>query len=204
MDLETLKKLEAEATKGPWCVWDGVEYVGGGADLCIGAGEKWLANVDHRTTRCPQILDNGHFNAACDICTIDAPRITKEERANAALIVALRNHARELIAAAERAEKAERELDTIALGTGYGEKPEGRGCIRASPEVIVRAFKAAERERDESRERERRLREVLEHLAERGEFECITEPACGSCRKCDVTTLLAATPGSVADSGTEG
>jgi len=36
-------------TEGPWFVWDGIGYFGGGRDLCIGAGPTWLANMDHRT-----------------------------------------------------------------------------------------------------------------------------------------------------------
>lgn len=35
-------------TPGPWDIWDGWEYVGGGRDLCIGAGDDWLVNMDHR------------------------------------------------------------------------------------------------------------------------------------------------------------
>lgn len=75
-------------TPGPWSVWEGPLYVGGGADLCIGAGEEWLANMDHRQPRCAQILENGHDDEACDICTIDSGHITDEQRANAALIAA--------------------------------------------------------------------------------------------------------------------
>jgi hypothetical protein len=75
-------------TPGPWCVWEGPLYEGGGADLCIGAGETWLANMDHRMPRCPQILDGGHKSDECDICTIDAHGITDEQRANARLISA--------------------------------------------------------------------------------------------------------------------
>ena len=76
-------------TPGPWCVWEGPLYVGGGADLCIGAGgDNWLANMDHRTTRCPQIMENGHDNDECDICSIDSGHITAEQRANARLIAA--------------------------------------------------------------------------------------------------------------------
>lgn len=35
-------------TPGPWFVWDGIGYFGGGRDLCIGAGPTWLANMGHR------------------------------------------------------------------------------------------------------------------------------------------------------------
>ena len=75
-------------TPGPWKIWEGEEYEGGGADLCIGRGDTWLANMDHRTPRCPQIMDNGHNMDDCDICSIDAKGVTDEQRANAHLIAA--------------------------------------------------------------------------------------------------------------------
>lgn len=78
----------SEFTKGPWRIWEGPLFEGGGADLCIGAGDKWLANMNHRQPRCPQILDRGHKSEECDICTIDADGITAEQRANARLIAA--------------------------------------------------------------------------------------------------------------------
>lgn len=79
---------EAKFTKGPWNVWRGPQFVGGGEDICIGAGKEWLANMDHRERRCPQVLDNGHFADECDICTIDSCQITEEQLANARLIAA--------------------------------------------------------------------------------------------------------------------
>ena len=82
--------LCAKATPEPWQVWRGPEYSGGGEDICIGAGEKWLANMDHRQPRCPQVLENGHFDDQCDICTIDATPITEEEIGNSNYIAAAR------------------------------------------------------------------------------------------------------------------
>src|SRR5208283_2376298 len=44
--LALLRELESKAEPTPWDVWDGPSYCGGGKDLCIGSGEKWLANMD--------------------------------------------------------------------------------------------------------------------------------------------------------------
>lgn len=79
---------DTKFTPGPWVIWEGFPFEGGGADLCIGRGETWLANMDHRNPRCPQIHDNGHRMDDCDICSIDAKGITEEQRANAHLIAA--------------------------------------------------------------------------------------------------------------------
>lgn len=39
------KACEA-ATSGPWCIWDGPAYVGGGHDLCIGApNDVWITTA---------------------------------------------------------------------------------------------------------------------------------------------------------------
>lgn len=75
-------------TKGPWKVWDGWGYEGGGKDLCIGAGEEWIANMDHRPPRCEDFWNNGHTTENCPICVIDAGIITEEQEANARLIAA--------------------------------------------------------------------------------------------------------------------
>ena len=69
----------------------GERYVGGGEDICIGAGRKWLANMDHRVPRCPQIHEDGHDADACDICSIDSGDISEEQLANARLIAAACN-----------------------------------------------------------------------------------------------------------------
>jgi hypothetical protein len=45
---EGLEDLLNMATDGPWDVWEGPEYKGGGADFCIGSGPSWLANMDRR------------------------------------------------------------------------------------------------------------------------------------------------------------
>ena len=77
------REMAEGVTPGQWNVWEGPLYVGGGADLCIGQGDKWLANMDHREPRCPQINEHGHDPDACDICTIDADGVTDEQRSNA-------------------------------------------------------------------------------------------------------------------------
>lgn len=104
------EKLQSSATAGPWKVWDGPSFVGGGADLCIGAGEEWLANMDHRDRRCEHVFENHHDDEVCPICTIDAPKITAEQRANADFIAAARSTplagmVRELVKECERLTK---------------------------------------------------------------------------------------------------
>lgn len=87
-------------TPGPWCIWDGPSYVGGGRDLCIGAGKTWLANMDHRNCENRDCHIGTCKNSPCagephtSICTIDT-EITEEQEANARLIAA----APELLAA---------------------------------------------------------------------------------------------------------
>lgn len=75
-------------TPGPWQLWRGPEYVGGGEDICIGAGKDWLANMDHRRPICKDVLTPGHRDDECDICTIDSGEISREQFANARLIAA--------------------------------------------------------------------------------------------------------------------
>lgn len=48
LDIDAIEARANAATPGEWDVWDGPGYVGGGHDLCIGAGETWLQNMDHR------------------------------------------------------------------------------------------------------------------------------------------------------------
>jgi hypothetical protein len=62
--------------------------------------------MDHRRTRCPQIGEDGHFEETCDICTIDSGRITEEQAANAAFIVAARTLLPRLLDALEDRERA--------------------------------------------------------------------------------------------------
>lgn len=80
---ELRAKAEA-ATPGPWIVWNGPEYEGGGADLCIGAGETWLANMDHRI--------NGQnpfgFPGWAQVSECDIASTSDEQAANAAFIAA--------------------------------------------------------------------------------------------------------------------
>jgi hypothetical protein len=81
------------ATKGPWDVWDGPQYVGGGADLCIGAGETWLANMNERHCNIGygnHELPEGHsLDTDINICSF-TDEITAEQSANAAFIAAAR------------------------------------------------------------------------------------------------------------------
>jgi len=83
--------VSAKFTPGPWSVWPGPAYVGGGEDLCIGAGKTWLANMDHR--RCQgrdyhfRELADCKLEPDSDICSF-TNEITEEQRANARLIAA--------------------------------------------------------------------------------------------------------------------
>ena len=90
--------------------------------MCIGAGETWLANMDHRYC----VNDRKHFESYidqscgkrpdCDICSIDS-EITDEQRANAQLISA----APELYEAAKLAIahfQGDKELTSILVELG--------------------------------------------------------------------------------------
>ena len=112
-------------TKGPWLVWNGPEFVGGGADLCIGAGERWLLNMDHRAVEerfwlsqmkanPNYVVDSRGFSEQtkdfeflpeCDIATLATceDRITAEQRANAEFMAAAREDVPALLAALDEA-----------------------------------------------------------------------------------------------------
>ena len=87
--IEAAREAISGATPGPWALWRGPRYVGGGEDICLGAGETWLANMDHRANYDPR--EHGEYGAwpgwlqltETDILTIDAPEITAEQLANA-------------------------------------------------------------------------------------------------------------------------
>lgn len=106
LDLDAVEALANAATPGPWNVWKGPYYTGGAADLCIGAGKEWLANMDHR--HCEKIREatfepwkcdgRDPDNMTCDICSIDSGAITEEQAANAAFIAAARTLVPQLVA----------------------------------------------------------------------------------------------------------
>lgn len=74
-------------TDKPWDLWRGPRFVGGGEDICIGAGKNWLANMDHREPKCDQIMSEDHHDdESCPICSIDSDKITEEQLANAKLM----------------------------------------------------------------------------------------------------------------------
>jgi len=91
-----IRERLGKVTPGPWFVWDGEEYSGGGRDLCIGAGSTWLANMDHRTCeRWPAhmkeweeralALDHCEPQAHADVCSL-AAEFTEEQEATANFI----------------------------------------------------------------------------------------------------------------------
>jgi hypothetical protein len=106
--LDEIEARAKAATEGPWNIWDGPEYCGGGADLCIGAGETWLANMDHRygirhneRVAHDQTISDGrlkeHAPGDCDICSI-TDHVTREQQANATFIANARADVPELVA----------------------------------------------------------------------------------------------------------
>lgn len=101
-ELQAIEDRANAATDGPWDVWRGPQYVGGGEDLCIGRGDEWLANMDHREPRCAQISDDGHFDSNCNICTVDSEPISVEQKANADFIAHARTDVPALVAEVRR------------------------------------------------------------------------------------------------------
>jgi len=100
-----IERLEASATPREWKLWRGPLYAGGGEDICVGAGETWLMNMDHRAGPDYQSrVDHDSCGCeldACDICSVGAA-VTREQVANAELIVALRNAAPTLLRLARK------------------------------------------------------------------------------------------------------
>lgn len=104
-DLEGDAMIFAGATQGPWRVWDGPEFFGGGKDLCIGAWDgKWLANMDHREVisreerfahaeehpACDPGKDGKGRPGSCPICSFSHV-ISDEQAANARFITEARS-----------------------------------------------------------------------------------------------------------------
>jgi hypothetical protein len=98
--IKKIDKLYSKSTGGKWSVWDGPEYFFGGRDLCIGAGDDWLANMDerhcinydeHNQKALELDMKKCEYGVA-DICSLSPSRITKEQRHTADLIVALHNN----------------------------------------------------------------------------------------------------------------
>ena len=129
-----MRAREQAATPGPWDVWGGPSYVGGGADLCIGAGESWLANMDHRNcVNREQHIRGGnvppcHPEENTDICSTEgcrcsgecpvADHISAEQRSNADFIAHARTDLPCLLSLAEglieEAEKRLRSADVLS------------------------------------------------------------------------------------------
>lgn len=95
------------ATPGPWRVWDGPSFVGGGHDLCIGAGDDWLANMDHRygdnyLERLKHETESGHstldaWPPDCQICSF-SEEVDQEQARNAEFIARAREDIPRLVA----------------------------------------------------------------------------------------------------------
>ncbi len=155
--LRELERVCAEATPGPWDVWDGPGYVGGGKDLCIGAGETWIFNMDQRECEALSChwglckLRGDTAIASADgqpTCNCETPcehedAITAEQRANANLIAMARTalpalvtigiaemeRAQGYLEDADRAEKNWTEVGTRAdMSYYHGMAINCRGC----------------------------------------------------------------------------
>ena len=99
--IDEVLRLDKEATNGPWQVWDGPEYVGGGADLCIGHGETWLTNMNERSHRDRNITIAQDFGPEPN--EAEELEITREQRANADAIALYRTAAPKLARALKKA-----------------------------------------------------------------------------------------------------
>lgn len=97
--IDTTKLIEYQlvydsSTPAPWDIWDGPKYCGGGHDYCIGAGENWLANMDHRYGRNYDLRvshdDQECKNIDCLICSF-SNEVTREQQANAVFITKAKN-----------------------------------------------------------------------------------------------------------------
>lgn len=92
------------ATAGPWQVWNGLAYCGGGKDLCIGAGENWVVNMDHRwgpgyQERVDHEHDDGRSEKYdCPICQF-SEEVTDEQAKTADFIAHARTDIPRLIEA---------------------------------------------------------------------------------------------------------
>lgn len=88
-------RVHEAATAGTWNVWDGPLYLGGGADLCIGAGKTWLFNMDHRSTLHMSEIGTAEHPWShpddCPICSVSGAEVTREQRANADAIAHYHN-----------------------------------------------------------------------------------------------------------------
>lgn len=116
MTHDDIRRMLDAATPGPWEVWRGPEYVGGGEDICIGQGETWLANMDHRCRphSDPFVLDGWVQVKECDIASITPGEITREQLANAALIAAAPTIIQQLL------DENQRLREAMTGWSGYG------------------------------------------------------------------------------------
>ena len=117
MNIEQIKKRCEAATEGPWNIWGGPAYAGGGEDLCIGAGKEWVVNMDHRIS----CAHDRHFEIDhCDICS----GITEEQRFNAEFIAHARTDIPDLVAEVERL----RGIVESAYAEGWDDGGNGGDC----------------------------------------------------------------------------
>lgn len=122
----TARKACEAATSGPWCIWDGPAYVGGGHDLCIGApNEVWITNVesDERSSSGMKIAG----------MSMDPSEVTRQQRANAEFLATART---DLPAALDEIERLQELLRAeMEACDEYRETHDTLGC---KPEHLVR------------------------------------------------------------------
>lgn len=131
---EVRERLEG-VTSGPWFVWDGVQYMGGGRDLCIGAGPTWMANMDHRACErrvvhmeadmraqdCKAEADTDLLSlASCEL----ADDFTNEQIANARFIARAREDIPFLLAVIDYLDKQTDELSSENWRLRNSDSPE--------------------------------------------------------------------------------
>lgn len=105
--IKKIDKLYTRSSGGKWCVWDGQTYISGGADLCIGTSNNWIANMDEKQCvnygkHLQQMYDNSQnpkeeqpcaeeeWTTVCEFGPVE--NITKEQRRTAEMIVELHNN----------------------------------------------------------------------------------------------------------------
>lgn len=105
MTEERIAEIKARceaATKGPWEIWDGPGWCGGGSDLSIGAGEQWLADMEIRdgNNYHERVAHGDCAVSGCTICSMN-DEISREQKANAEFIIHSRDDIPALLAEVE-------------------------------------------------------------------------------------------------------
>src|SRR5690606_29563952 len=92
------------------------------------AGKRWLANMDHRASKCGAILEPDHDDDSCDICSLEADDITGEQLANARLISQ----------APAMAEALDNLVEIVCGLTHLPDDPDAREWVNKSEAILAR------------------------------------------------------------------